>query len=229
VRIQTVRSFAATMAQALQRLDPTAWAARPDRLGLLRQLLTGPLGPYAPVVFAAVQACASGPVSMPGPTGESNQWRLVPREPALCLGPGWQQALAQAVQALALGGAAVAVAQEPAQPLAAGQLAAWQAAGLPLEIVDAALMPGDPSWLTGLGGFGLVAYAGPAAPASAMRRALAQREGDIRTLVTEPVDPARYALERVLCIDTTAAGGNATLLAASEAGPVDLPSLINPA
>ena len=33
-------------------------------------------------------------------------------------------------------------------------------------------------------------------------------------LVTER-DPARYVFERHLCIDTTAAGGNASLLAAS--------------
>ena len=33
-------------------------------------------------------------------------------------------------------------------------------------------------------------------------------------LVTERVAPERYVLERHLCVDTTAAGGNATLIAA---------------
>ena len=44
---------------------------------------------------------------------------------------------------------------------------------------------------------------------------LAARDGDIRALVTEPWSPTRYSLERVLSIDTTAAGGNASLLAAA--------------
>ena len=34
-------------------------------------------------------------------------------------------------------------------------------------------------------------------------------------LVTGVIDAERYALERHLCIDTTAAGGNASLLAAT--------------
>jgi RHH-type proline utilization regulon transcriptional repressor/proline dehydrogenase/delta 1-pyrroline-5-carboxylate dehydrogenase len=33
-------------------------------------------------------------------------------------------------------------------------------------------------------------------------------------LITGDIDPARYTLERAVCIDTTAAGGNAQLLAA---------------
>ena len=34
----------------------------------------------------------------------------------------------------------------------------------------------------------------------------------------EAVAPARYLLERVLCVDTAAAGGNASLLTASDGG-----------
>ena len=34
-------------------------------------------------------------------------------------------------------------------------------------------------------------------------------------LVTELIGPERYVAERHLCIDTTAAGGNASLLASS--------------
>jgi RHH-type proline utilization regulon transcriptional repressor/proline dehydrogenase/delta 1-pyrroline-5-carboxylate dehydrogenase len=34
-------------------------------------------------------------------------------------------------------------------------------------------------------------------------------------VIADRIDPERYVLERHLCIDTTAAGGNASLLAAS--------------
>ena len=44
-------------------------------------------------------------------------------------------------------------------------------------------------------------------------RALAAREGEIVQLVTGLPDLAHVAHERHLCVDTTAAGGNATLLA----------------
>jgi RHH-type proline utilization regulon transcriptional repressor/proline dehydrogenase/delta 1-pyrroline-5-carboxylate dehydrogenase len=35
-------------------------------------------------------------------------------------------------------------------------------------------------------------------------------------LVSETADPQRYTMERHLCVDTTAAGGNASLIAAGE-------------
>ncbi|MEM0945004.1 MAG: L-glutamate gamma-semialdehyde dehydrogenase, partial [Pseudomonadota bacterium] len=49
----------------------------------------------------------------------------------------------------------------------------------------------------------------------ALRMALAERPGAILPLITCG-DPARYVLERHTCIDTTASGGNAELLAASD-------------
>ena len=46
-----------------------------------------------------------------------------------------------------------------------------------------------------------------------LRVALAGRDGPIVSLETRPVAPERYVVERLLCIDTTAAGGNASLMA----------------
>src|SRR5690606_39029736 len=45
------------------------------------------------------------------------------------------------------------------------------------------------------------------------RLARAQREGPIVPLVASPADADRLILERHVCIDTTASGGNAELLA----------------
>jgi RHH-type proline utilization regulon transcriptional repressor/proline dehydrogenase/delta 1-pyrroline-5-carboxylate dehydrogenase len=48
-----------------------------------------------------------------------------------------------------------------------------------------------------------------------IRQALAERSGPIVPLVTEMIYPVAYAHERAVCVDTTAAGGNASLLAAA--------------
>ncbi len=48
-----------------------------------------------------------------------------------------------------------------------------------------------------------------------MRFALAKREGPILPLLTDLITPEVYVHERTTCIDTTAAGGNTALLAAS--------------
>jgi RHH-type proline utilization regulon transcriptional repressor/proline dehydrogenase/delta 1-pyrroline-5-carboxylate dehydrogenase len=83
---------------------------------------------------------------------------------------------------------------------------------MPVVALDGQVAPGS---LTALPGLALVAACGPSDWLRALRIALAARAGAIVPLETEPVAAARYVLERHLCIDTTAAGGNASLLAAS--------------
>ena len=79
-----------------------------------------------------------------------------------------------------------------------------------LAVVDGELDP------DGLGGLAPDAVAADTTQdLVAIRRALARIEGPIIRLLTERFHPAGYALERAICIDTTAAGGNAALLAAS--------------
>ena len=56
-----------------------------------------------------------------------------------------------------------------------------------------------------------VAYWGP--DARPIAQAIAQREGAIIPLILQAGQPEMYSLERHLCIDTTASGGNANLLA----------------
>ena len=121
---------------------------------------------------------------MPGPTGELNRLTLWPRGPVLCLGPGPQAAAAQVAAVQALGG--VAVAAQGALPAAA--LAT-------LAPVSAVLWWGD------------------APEGQAYAESLATRQGEIVQLVTALPDLAHVAHERHLCVDTTAAGGNAALLA----------------
>ncbi|MDG4648514.1 bifunctional proline dehydrogenase/L-glutamate gamma-semialdehyde dehydrogenase PutA [Roseibacterium sp. SDUM158017] len=137
---------------------------------------------------------ASEPVSLPGPTGESNRYSTVPRSVVLCLGPGRSAALDQARQARAVGCSALAVA-----PGLSGD-----------EGLDGTL---DPAALRDLGGIEAVAWWGGTPGAQDLRRALAGRDGPILPLITA-ADLAPFCVtERHLCIDTTASGGNASLLA----------------
>ena len=70
-----------------------------------------------------------------------------------------------------------------------------------------------PQLLAGLDGFELVAYWADDELARAYRRALAARQGPILPLVTGRNLADYCLLERHICTDTTATGGNAALLA----------------
>jgi RHH-type proline utilization regulon transcriptional repressor/proline dehydrogenase/delta 1-pyrroline-5-carboxylate dehydrogenase len=124
--------------------------------------------------------------NLPGPTGESNRLSTHPRGRVLCLGPGPKAAEAQ-------------------------KLAAERAGCTALAVTDHV----PPKWLVDLGPLDAVLLWADADTARAYATALAARDGQIVPLILA-ADPApKLLLERHLCIDTTAAGGNAALLAAS--------------
>jgi len=176
------------------------WAARQDRIAVLRKHLRG----KGPAAIGAAAALDFGPVDLPGPTGEANTLALMPRGRALCLGPDAETVLAQAIQALAGGNAVLAVA--PGAPTA---LQALTGKGLPVAAIDGVL---DEAELKSLE-IDVVAFSGDAETIRKIRGALSERTGPIVPLVTEPIYPAAYVHERSVCVDTTAAGGNASLLA----------------
>jgi RHH-type proline utilization regulon transcriptional repressor/proline dehydrogenase/delta 1-pyrroline-5-carboxylate dehydrogenase len=63
--------------------------------------------------------------------------------------------------------------------------------------------------------FDAVAWFGDDAELKAIRLALSQRTGALVPIISGPQDIGRLQLERHVCIDTTAAGGNASLIAAA--------------
>ncbi|MBB94088.1 MAG: bifunctional proline dehydrogenase/L-glutamate gamma-semialdehyde dehydrogenase [Rhodobacteraceae bacterium] len=121
-------------------------------------------------------------VTLPGPTGESNRLTRHPRLPFLCLGPGEEKALAQKTAIEAAGGAGI----------------------LAPEVT--------PETLRIRAAIGGAVFWGDEAPAREMARALAQRDGPILPLLTGAPEPGHVLAERHVCVDTTAAGGNAALL-----------------
>jgi RHH-type proline utilization regulon transcriptional repressor/proline dehydrogenase/delta 1-pyrroline-5-carboxylate dehydrogenase len=191
-----------TLAEHMPDASRGNWASRPDRIAMLRKHLRG----KAADAIAAVAALDFGPVDLPGPTGEANTLALFPRGRVLCLGPDAETLMWQAVQALGAGNAVLAVA-----PGAETALKMLTGKGLPLAVLDGQV---EAAALTRLD-IDLVAFAGEAETLRGYRAALAAREGPIVPLVSEVAHPAAYAHERAVCVDTTAAGGNASLLAAS--------------
>lgn len=121
--------------------------------------------------------------SLPGPTGESNRLTTSARAPLLCMGPGAQAAAAQAQQVIALGGTAI-----EAQSM------------FDLHRLE---------FIQGIAG---VLWWGDEAQGRSIERTLAKRAGPILPLIPGHPDRARVLAERHVCVDTTAAGGNAALL-----------------
>jgi RHH-type proline utilization regulon transcriptional repressor/proline dehydrogenase/delta 1-pyrroline-5-carboxylate dehydrogenase len=197
----------ASIQEMIDGLDARNWAARPDRVAVLRKALAG----SASIIRKALAETAAfdmTPQTLPGPTGESNRLSLHAKGTVLCLGPSAEVAIAQAAQALGAGCAAVIVSPDVSklvQPLID--------AGAPVAAADGVIAAES---LTPLKGLAAVAAAGVSDWTRALRIALAQRPGAILPLENQEIAPERYVLERHLCIDTTAAGGNASLLASAD-------------
>ena len=143
---------------------------------------------------------------MPGPTGETNQLSAHPRGMILCLGPGRDNALVQAISALAQQNSVVIVASQGDE---LGEL--LQRAGLPVTGVDGYV---EAATLSEIRAIDAVMSQAQHEQLGAYRLALAEREGKLVSLICEIDALDRLIVERHLCIDTTAAGGNASLIAA---------------
>ena len=120
---------------------------------------------------------------LPGPVGESNRLNVLSRGVVLCLGPG--DALEDQVEAARRAGCV----------------------GVPVE---GRLKPGALEMLEGFGAVMLSAAPDDLRP---YRIALARRSGPILPLIHRAGDDFALMLERHVCVDTTASGGNAQLLA----------------
>ena len=184
--------------QAIDSLSAKAlnqWQQTSDRLSQLTQVF----GSQA----SRLQDLCRDAVLLPGPTGELNQLSTVARGVALCLGPGRHAALLQAQTALAQGNGVVLIANDLNLPKS----------DLPLIVLKGQLAATD---ITVLSGYDAVAANADVPYQQQLRQALANKAGPLLPLISESADPQRYTMERHLCIDTTAAGGNASLIAAGE-------------
>ena len=141
--------------------------------------------------FYAAEACTKfdRPTVLPGPTGETNELRLVGRGVFACISP-WNFPLAifigPVAAALAAGNAALAKPAEQTPLIGALAVDLMHRAGIPREVVQ--LVPGDGRTGAALTAHPLVAgvaFTGSTDTARAINRGLADRPGPIVPLIAE--------------------------------------------
>jgi len=135
-------------------------------------------------------------IELPGPTGESNILSTFGRGVLLCLGPSLEAARMQRDIALAHGCTAIVIAPDADGPNELNGSLEVQA-------------------LLTAHGFDAVLNWGAERDLRSIRKALSKRWGAIIPVIIEKDFGHQCLIERHICIDTTAAGGNASLLATS--------------
>jgi RHH-type proline utilization regulon transcriptional repressor/proline dehydrogenase/delta 1-pyrroline-5-carboxylate dehydrogenase len=144
-------------------------------------------------------------VMLPGPTGETNTLLLRPRGRIACLASTEAELMTQARLATQLGNAAL---------LAASAMAARvrdKIGGQCVAVADPLAAAPD-----------AVLFAGTDDDAAALRKRLAAQDGPLVPLIVARdgvYDATRLVSERTLTINTTASGGNASLLSLEEEEP----------
>jgi RHH-type proline utilization regulon transcriptional repressor/proline dehydrogenase/delta 1-pyrroline-5-carboxylate dehydrogenase len=181
----------ASMRPALKALRDWAEGEHPALVGVCDRL--------------AAASPADHALTLPGPTGEHNSYRVLGRQAVLCLADDEADRLVQLAAVLAVGGQAV-------WPARHGPLAER----LPdevrrhLRLREHPLAPGEP--------LDAVLLHGSPEQALALQHALAERAGPVVSLTRlargdTAVPLERLVLERTVSVNTAAAGGNASLMA----------------
>ena len=124
---------------------------------------------------------------LPGPTGESNHWRTAPRSPVLIIDNG--------------------------SPEVQNAEKASKALGCETLLIEVTKAQTD--LLSAIDNHKVEAVVAPQSSALdrlSYRTQMSQGDGALIPLLSSADDPSRLLMERHVCIDTTAAGGNASLL-----------------
>ena len=130
------------------------------------------------------------PIAMPGPTGESNELRLMARGPWVCISP-WNFPLAifmgQVAAALATGNTVLAKPAEQTPGVALEAVKLLHAAGVPEGALQLLHGPGDTvgAALVAAPGVAGVVFTGSTQVAKIINRALAAKDGPIVPLIAE--------------------------------------------
>ena len=147
-------------------------------------------------------------IELPGPTGESNTLKLRGRGLVLCLGGGDE--FGQIAKALAAGNCVI-----PDHTNCEAMASALEDAFVNV-CYEMDFSNGVPAGLLLDDRIGAVVFDGGPKDRAAIEAVLARREGPIIPLLSSLDEPWRFAVERTLTINTTAAGGDARLLSLAE-------------
>ncbi|MBU0587045.1 MAG: L-glutamate gamma-semialdehyde dehydrogenase [Gammaproteobacteria bacterium] len=130
------------------------------------------------------------PISLPGPTGESNELRLTARGVWVCISP-WNFPLAifmgQMAAALVTGNTVLAKPAEQTPGVALAAVRMLHAAGVPEDALQLLHGPGETvgAALVALPGIAGVVFTGSTQVAKTIQRALAAKDGPIQPLIAE--------------------------------------------
>ena len=144
-------------------------------------------------------------VALPGPTGETNTLSLRPRGRVACLAATEAELMTQAGLATRLGDTALLATSAAADRVCAALGAGCVTVADPLAAAPDAVL-----------------FAGADDERAALRKRLAAQEGPLIPLIVPRngvYDAARLVSERTVTINTTASGGNASLLSLEEEEP----------
>ncbi|MES2960140.1 MAG: L-glutamate gamma-semialdehyde dehydrogenase, partial [Pseudomonadota bacterium] len=130
------------------------------------------------------------PIALPGPTGETNELRLTPRGPWICISP-WNFPLAiftgQVAAALATGNTVLAKPAEQTPAIALEAIALLHEAGVPKDALQCLHGPGETvgAALVAHPHVAGVVFTGSTQVAKIIQRALADKDGPIVPLIAE--------------------------------------------
>lgn len=145
-------------------------------------------------------------ISLPGPTGESNTYMLSPRRRVLCIAGTEGDWLVQLAAVVALNSRAVCEKSAAIRDVLVR---------LPRVVRDRVELIDD--WTAGCAEFDAVLYHGDAAGLQSVMKKLADRRGPIVSVHAYAASDfkvrlERLQIERVISVNTAAAGGNASLM-----------------
>ncbi|MCH8536730.1 MAG: bifunctional proline dehydrogenase/L-glutamate gamma-semialdehyde dehydrogenase PutA [Alkalimonas sp.] len=202
-RSSVLRQFLASLASntVVQKLEPDLEqiiAAAREQLRWIEQQLASPL-------------------RLPGPTGESNELWLEPRGTIALLRDetgDFNHWLIAAITALAAGNAVITAVEEHDLLEAEACVKALEQAGIPAQLMSVIKLTSMTTLLAAPELTAAMVQAGSAIKPLAAEL-LASREGAILPFITTPADHRllhRLVTEKTITINTTAAGGNASLM-----------------
>ena len=181
----------------------TAWGNEPDRKYRLKSALRN--RPNLSQLVEKINVNLETTMILDGPTGESNQLHLSAKGVFICIG-----SMEHVIHALAAGNAVLCVG---VSEMAITELAQ---ARLPVESCD--VLPDDNTLMHSEHLAGVAVGHCTNDLKKKLRIELASRQGAIVGMITEQNVPWQFSLEKSVCTDTTAAGGNAKLLLESVTG-----------
>jgi len=184
-----------------------AWADRYDANARLSIALGALQQNHAAPATQRQNIAPDQEIDLPGPTGETNALHLYPRGVILCVGDG-DRLRRQMIMALGAGNAVIAVCSSSGL----GETKRWAEAikkETGLEDLVQIITPDRLSLYLG-GDLDGVAVDGPLR--QPIGEYLCRRDGPILPLLSAYSLPVRFSHERAVTINTTAAGGNASLL-----------------